>query len=189
MNSILQVIYLWLIFKKGIYSIVKKRSIIYVNIDKNYLSKILIFLKLSTNFQFKQLLDITAVDYIGQRSMLERFALIYVPLSLRYNSRLIIKTFCSEEDSIESVSSIFPSASWLEREVWDMFGLYFFNQKDLRRILSDYGFQGFPLRKDFPLSGFFEVRYDDEEKRIVLEPLEVTQEFRYFTFSSPWRKI
>ena len=118
-----------------------------------------------------------------------RFQVVYALLSVRYNSRIRINLFVDEFKQVPSVVSIFNSAGWLERETWDMFGIFFKNNKDLRRILTDYGFDGFPLRKDFPLSGYIELRYDDSLKRIVYEPLEITQEFRFFDFTSPWEQI
>jgi len=110
-------------------------------------------------------------------------------LCIQYNSRIRVQSIVDEITPICSIVSIFPSASWWEREVWDMFGVYFSNHPDLRRILTDYGFEGHPLRKDFPLSGYVEVRYDDSEKRVVSEPIEMTQEFRYFDFASPWEQM
>jgi NADH dehydrogenase (ubiquinone) Fe-S protein 3 len=112
----------------------------------------------------------------------------FLTLCIQYNSRIRVQTSVDEITPICSAVSIFPSAGWWEREVWDMFGVYFSNHFDLRRILTDYGFEGHPLRKDFPLSGYVEVRYDDSEKRVVYEPIEMTQEFRYFDFASPWEQ-
>lgn len=109
-------------------------------------------------------------------------------LCIQYNSRIRVQTSVDEITPICSTVNIFPSAGWWEREVWDMFGVYFSDHPDLRRILTDYGFEGHPLRKDFPLSGYVEVRYDDSEKRVVSEPIEMTQEFRYFDFASPWEQ-
>ena len=102
--------------------------------------------------------------------------------------RIFLNISNSELESVSSIESIFKSANWFEREVWDMFGVYFLNHPDLRRILTDYGFEGYPLRKDFPLSGYTQVRYDEELKRVILEPLELTQEYRYFNFISPWER-
>ena len=112
----------------------------------------------------------------------------FLTLCIQYNSRIRVQTSVDEKTQICSADNIFPSAGWCEREVWDMFGVYFSNHPDLRRILTDYGFEGHPLRKDFPLSGYVEVRYDDSEKRVVSEPIEMTQEFRYFDFASPWEQ-
>uniref|UniRef100_U5YE79 NADH dehydrogenase [ubiquinone] iron-sulfur protein 3 n=1 Tax=Entransia fimbriata TaxID=130991 RepID=U5YE79_9VIRI len=145
------------------------------------------FLKLHTNTQYKILIDICGIDYPSNVS--KRFTIVYNLLSVKYNTRIRIKTKVDEITSIVSVSDLFPSANWPEREVWDMFGVYFLNHPDLRRILTDYGFEGHPLRKDFPLSGYVEVRYDDSEKRVISEPIEMTQEFRCFDFTSPWSQF
>ena len=146
----------------------------------------LTFLKNHTNTQFKMLIDITAVDYPSRSS---RFEVVYQLLSIHYNARIRVKTNVDELTPIESVSSLFPSANWFERETWDMFGVCFLNHPDLRRILTDYGFEGHPLRKDFPVSGYVEFRYDDSKKRVISEPVELAQEFRYFDFASPWELI
>ena len=146
----------------------------------------LTFLKNHTNTQFKMLIDITAVDYPSRSS---RFEVVYQLLSIHYNARIRVKTNVDELTPIESVSSLFPSANWFERETWDMFGICFLNHPDLRRILTDYGFEGHPLRKDFPVSGYVEFRYDDSKKRVISEPVELAQEFRYFYFASPWELI
>lgn len=144
------------------------------------------YLKNQTNAQYKILVDVTAVDYPSREL---RFEVVYNLLSIQYNSRIRVKTVVDEITPISSATTVFPSAAWWEREVWDMFGIFFSNHPDLRRLLTDYGFQGHPLRKDFPLTGFKEVRYDDSEKRVVTEPLELTQEFRYFDFASPWEQV
>jgi NADH dehydrogenase (ubiquinone) Fe-S protein 3 len=154
-------------------------------VKPNNLHNILIFLHKDYNCLCKSLVDITAVDYPEQ---IKRFEIIYNLLSFKYNFRLRIKILLEENENIESVVGIFKGANWLEREVYDMFGIFFINHPDLRRILTDYGFEGYPLRKDFPLSGFIEIRYDDEAKRIVYDALEITQEFRNFDFLSPWEK-
>jgi NADH dehydrogenase (ubiquinone) Fe-S protein 3 len=142
-------------------------------------------LKYHTNTRFQVLIDICGVDYPSRK---QRFEVVYNLLSIQYNSRIRVQTSVDEITPICSAVNIFPSAGWWEREVWDMFGVYFSNHPDLRRILTDYGFEGHPLRKDFPLSGYVEVRYDDSEKRVVSEPIEMTQEFRYFDFASPWEQ-
>jgi len=134
--------------------------------------------------QFKTLNDICVVDYPGK---INRFEIIYNLTSIKYNFRLFLKSYTA--NYINSISSIFKSANWIERECWDMFGIFFLEHPDLRRILTDYGFEGFPLRKDFPLTGYIEVRYDDEKSSIVYEPIEMSQEYRLFNFSSPWEKI
>ncbi|XP_015610115.1 NADH dehydrogenase [ubiquinone] iron-sulfur protein 3, mitochondrial [Cephus cinctus] len=147
---------------------------------------VLSFLKDHHNAQFASLADITALDVPSRQN---RFEIVYNLLSLRYNSRIRVKTYTDELTPIDSAVPVYKAALWYEREVWDMYGVYFANHPDLRRILTDYGFQGHPLRKDFPLSGFVEVRYDDEWKRIVTEPLEMTQEFRRFELSAPWEQF
>ncbi|XP_077982711.1 NADH dehydrogenase [ubiquinone] iron-sulfur protein 3, mitochondrial-like [Glandiceps talaboti] len=141
------------------------------------------FLKDHHNCQYTNLADITAVD-VPTREF--RFEIVYNLLSLRFNSRIRVKTYADELTPVDSVVSVHKAAEWYEREVWDMYGVFFANHPDLRRILTDYGFEGHPLRKDFPLSGYVEVRYDDEVKRIVAEPIELAQEFRKFDLTSPW---
>ena len=133
-----------------------------------------------------QLIDITAVDYPDREN---RFTVVYNLLSVDLNSRIRLKTEVDGLTSIESVTALYPCAAWWEREVWDMFGIFFTNHPDLRRILTDYGFQGHPLRKDFPVTGYTEVRYDETEKRVIYEPLELSQEFRSFDFASPWESL
>jgi NADH dehydrogenase (ubiquinone) Fe-S protein 3 len=171
---------------KWIKYVVSSRNETVFYILPEYLLYLFTFLKNHVNTQFKLLIDITAVDY---PSRLMRFELVYNLLSIQHNARIRIKTTVDEITPISSVTQLYSSAGWWEREVWDMFGIFFSNHPDLRRILTDYGFQGHPLRKDFPLSGFVEVRYDDSEKRVINEPIEITQEFRYFDFASPWDQI
>jgi NADH/F420H2 dehydrogenase subunit C len=137
------------------------------------------------NCQYKVLTAITGTDYPER---IDRFEVSYELLSLKFNNRLRVKTSINEVGSLESITKVYSSANWWEREIWDMFGIFFSNHPDLRRILTDYGFEGYPLRKDFPLSGYVEVRYDDTVKRVVCEPLELAQEFRSFNFESPWSK-
>jgi len=132
--------------------------------------------------RFQQCQEITAVDWPNQAN---RFELVYAFLSIRHNSRLLLRTSTDEVTPVPSISNIFPSAIWAEREVFDMFGVVFDGHPDLRRILTDYGFNGHPMRKDFPLSGFTEVRYDEEKGRVVSEPVELTQEYRKFEFPNP----
>jgi NADH/F420H2 dehydrogenase subunit C len=127
--------------------------------------------------------DLCAVDYPEREA---RFEIVYNMISVRYNSRIRVKTSVNEVTPVDSVAEVFKAANWWEREVWDLFGVFFSNHPDLRRILTDYGFEGHPLRKDFPLSGYVEVRYDETAKRVVCEPVELTQEFRSFDFASPW---
>lgn len=147
---------------------------------------VLTFLRDHQNAQFRSLMELTAVDVPKK---VYRFELVYCLLSLVYNSRITVKTYTDELTPVDSVTSLFSSAIWAEREVWDMYGVFFSNHPDLRRILTDYGFEGHPLRKDFPLSGYVEVRYDDEVKRVVCEPIEMTQEFRKFDLSTPWEQF
>ena len=136
--------------------------------------------------RFEQLIDLCGVDY-PQRA--ERFDVVYHLLSPRNNKRIRVKVTTDDATPVPSVCSIFPAANWYEREAYDMYGILFADHPDLRRLLTDYGFQGFPLRKDFPLTGHVEVRYDDEKKRVVYEPVRLTQEFRSFDFESPWEGV
>jgi NADH dehydrogenase (ubiquinone) Fe-S protein 3 len=146
----------------------------------------LIFLKNNTSCQYKLLSCISGVDFPDRK---KRFEVVYELLSLTYNARIRVKTRTDEVNPIDSVVSIFPAADWWEREIWDLYGVFFRNHPDLRRILTDYGFEGHPLRKDFPLSGYVEVRYDERKKRVVCEPLSFAQEFRTFEFNGPWNLI
>jgi len=148
-----------------------------------YLIAILFFLKNNINCQFKQLVDIIAYDILGRTN---RFTIIYALLSIQYNVRISVLITTNELLPISSVSSLYNSAFWLEREVWDLYGIFFYNHPDLRRILTDYGFDGHPLRKDFPLTGFVEIFYDDSKKRIVYENVSLAQEYRNFNFKNPW---
>jgi len=147
---------------------------------------VLAFLKDHHQCQFASLVDIGGMDVPARAN---RFEIIYNLLSLRYNSRIRVRTYTDELTPIDSCNGVFKAANWYEREIWDMYGVYFTNHPDLRRILTDYGFEGHPFRKDFPLSGYVEVRYDDEVKRVVVEPVELTQEFRKFDLSSPWEQF
>jgi len=141
------------------------------------------FLQKDSACKFSSLVDITAVDYPGRA---KRFDMVYHFLSMYQNHRIRFKCAVDEDESIASITSVHPSAGWFEREVFDMFGILFSGHPDLRRILTDYGFRGHPLRKDFPTSGYVEVRYDDAEKRVVYEPVSLVQEYRQFDFMSPW---
>ena len=132
---------------------------------------------------FKQLIDVAGVDYPDRA---ERFEVVYQLLSLKYNVRVRVKVSTYEKSTVPSVSSVFSSATWFEREVWDMYGVYFSDHPDLRRILTDYGFDGHPQRKDFPLTGYVELRYDVEQKRVVYEPVKLNQAYRSFDYLSPW---
>lgn len=147
------------------------------------LEKVITFLRDHTNAQFKLLVDLVGVDY-PQRE--KRFEVIYLLLSLRYSTRIKVKVCVDPFEGLPSLTPLYKAANWFEREVWDLFGIFFHDHPDLRRILTDYGFEGHPMRKDFPLTGFTEVRYDEEKKRVVCEPLELSQEFRAFDLQSPW---
>ncbi len=163
-------------------TLIDKYNIV-LDIQKFYILPCFHFLKKHSTLLFT-LVDITAVHY---PSSALRYAVVYQLLSYTFNFRLTLKVFSSANDTVyPSVVSLYPSANWLEREVWDMFGIFFSTHPDLRRILTDYGFQGFPLRKDFPLTGFVELVYSEEEKRIIYTPLELTQEYRSFDFLSSW---
>ena len=141
------------------------------------------FLKLNENCKFRQLIDIAGVDYPEDE---KRFELIYLFLSHEHNTRIKLLIKFQVDQTINSITKIFPSANWMEREVFDMYGIKFKNHPDLRRILTDYGFKGHPLRKDFPLTGFNEVRYSEKEKKVVYEPVKLEQNYRNFDFESPW---
>ena len=141
------------------------------------------FLKNNKNLLFDQLIDLTAVDYPSREL---RFELVYLLLSLKLNKRIIVKIHIDENNNVESISNIHKSANWYERECYDLFGIQFLNHPDLRRIMTDYNFEGHPLRKDFPLTGHNEVRYDDLEKKVVYEDVKLTQEYRNFDYASPW---
>ena len=160
-----------------------KYNQIYIETDKEDIIDVAIFLKTNQDTKFRQLIDITVVDYPEQN---QRFEVVYLFLSHEFNQRLIVKYSIAENEVIPSLTSIFPSANWMEREVFDMYGILFSNHPDLRRILTDYGFQGHPLRKDFPTTGYLELRYDQERKKVVYEPVKLTQEYRRFDFMSPW---
>ena len=154
-----------------------------VRMRPDTLMKGLGFLRDDQNCQFKQVVDITAVDF-PQRA--ERFDVIYNLLSYKHNQRVRVKVATDEEGQVPSVTGLFAGTNWFEREVWDMYGILFTGHPDLRRLLSDYGFEGHPLRKDFPLTGYVEVRYDEALKRVVYEPVKLVQDFRSFQFESPW---
>ncbi len=155
-------------------------------IHRHAVLKVLKFLRDDANCQFKLLMDVCGADYPEREN---RFDVIYNLLSLVHNVRARIKLSTDEATPVPSASGLFSSAAWWEREAWDMYGIAFSDHPDLRRILTDYGFDGHPLRKDFPLTGYVEVRYDDEQKRVVYEPVKLTQEFRSFDFLSPWEGV
>ena len=154
-----------------------------ITIVVSSLQKITSLLKNNNVCKFKTLIDITAIDYPERE---ERFCLVYHYLSMQQNLRIRIKSLVKEDQIVPSITNLFLSANWFEREVFDMYGILFSNHPDMRRILTDYGFQGHPLRKDFPTTGYLELRYDQEKKKVIYEPVKLTQEFRKFDFMSPW---
>jgi NADH-quinone oxidoreductase subunit C len=158
-----------------------------LNIVREDLVKVLDFLRDDKECGFQQLLDVCGADYPDRGA--ERFDVVYMLLSLRHNHRARVKVRASEETLVPSAVGVFSSAGWFEREVWDMYGVMFEGHPDLRRILTDYGFEGHPQRKDFPLTGYVELRYDDELKRVVYEPVKLTQDFRAFDYLSPWEAL
>jgi len=160
-----------------------KNDQIYLNIDSNDIIDVILFLKNNENTNFKQLIDITAVDYPQNE---KRFKLVYLLLSHEFNVRILIDCFISENEIPPSLIKIYPAANWMEREVFDMYGISFKDHPDLRRILTDYNFNGYPLRKDFPLTGHTEVRYSEEEKKVIYEPVKLEQNYRNFDYESPW---
>ena len=161
-----------------------KHNQIYLNISNVDLIDVILFLKTNKNTKFKQLIDITAVDYIEKE---KRFKIVYLLLSHEFNHRIQIDFSINENDLVSTLVSIFPAANWMEREVFDMYGIKFKDHPDLRRILTDYGFEGHPLRKDFPLTGHTEVRYSEAEKKVVYEDVKLEQNYRNFDFESPWK--
>tara|TARA_Y100001970_G_C14183201_1_gene831013 strand:+ start:258 stop:848 length:591 start_codon:yes stop_codon:yes gene_type:complete len=160
-----------------------KHDQIYLNIDPKDLLEVIALLKKNDQIKFRQLVDITAVDYPENK---KRFKMVYLLLSHEFNHRIIIDYFISESEIVSSLTSIYPSANWMEREVFDMYGITFKDHPDLRRILTDYGFEGHPLRKDFPLTGHNEVRYSEDKKKVVYEPVKLEQNYRNFDYESPW---
>ena len=160
-----------------------KHGQIFITINPEELLDTTILLKTNANTKFKQLIDITAVDYPENQ---KRFKMVYLFLSHELNQRIILSFYINENQQIPSLTKIFPSANWMEREIFDMYGIKFTDHPDLRRILTDYGFEGFPLRKDFPLTGHTEVRYSEDKKKVVYEPVKLEQNYRNFDFESPW---
>lgn len=154
-----------------------------LEVELGSLTKIAKFLRDDANCLFKQCVDVGGVDYPERE---KRFEVVYNLLSFKHNMRARVKVITDEDTPVPSVTGIWPSTGWYEREIWDMYGVFFSDHPDLRRILTDYGFEGHPQRKDFPLTGYVEVRYDDEQRRVVYEPVKLTQEFRSFDFLSPW---
>lgn len=156
---------------------------LYIEVAADDIVRTLKFLRDDTNSLFKSLMDVCGVDFPEQEN---RFEINYNLLSYKHNQRIRVKVRTNEDTPVPSAGGIFPTASWFERECWDMYGVFFSDHADLRRLLTDYGFEGHPLRKDFPLTGYVEVRYDDEQRRVVYEPVKLTQSFRSFDFMSPW---
>ena len=161
-----------------------KHNQIYINIENENLLEVVLFLKNNNRTRFRQLIDITAVDYPEKE---RRFKLVYLLLSHEFNSRVVIDFFINENEISSSLTSIFPSSNWMEREVFDMYGIKFKDHPDLRRILTDYNFIGHPLRKDFPMTGHNEVRYSEDKKKVVYEPVKLEQNYRNFDYESPWK--
>jgi len=160
-----------------------KHNQLYVTINSEDLLDVILLLKTNKNIKFRQLIDITAVDYPENQ---KRFKIVYLLLSHEFNQRIILSYFISENEKISSLTKIFPSANWMEREVFDMYGIKFNDHPDMRRILTDYGFEGHPLRKDFPLTGHNEVRYSEDKKKVIYEPVKLEQNYRNFDYESPW---
>jgi NADH-quinone oxidoreductase subunit C len=160
-----------------------KHNQLYVNIDSKDLMDVTLFIKSNENTKFRQLIDITVVDYPENS---QRFKVVYLFLSHEFNQRIILTYLINENEVIPSLTPIYPAANWMEREVFDMYGVKFKDHPDLRRILTDYGFEGHPLRKDFPLTGHTEVRYSEDQKKVISEPVKLEQNYRNFDYESPW---
>ena len=175
------------IVNSGLITAIKKSEInfnqLFIEVNVEDIISTILFLKTNRKCKFKQLIDITAVDYPQNE---KRFKIVYLLLSHENNLRIIINTIIDEKENVPTVTKIFPSANWMEREIFDMYGIEFEDHPDLRRILTDYGFEGHPLRKDFPLTGHTEVRYNEDKKKVISEPVKLDQEYRNFDFQSPW---
>ncbi len=175
------------IVNSGLTTTVKKSEInfdqLFIDVDVENITSVILFLKTNDKCKFRQLIDITAVDYPGKE---KRFKIVYLLLSHENNLRIVINIYIDEKIVVPSITKIFPSANWMEREIFDMYGISYKDHPDLRRILTDYGFEGHPLRKDFPLSGYTEVRYNEDRKKVISEPVKLDQEYRDFDFGSPW---
>ena len=156
---------------------------LYLNINSEDLIDVTLFIKSNENTKFRQLIDVTVVDY---PEMTKRFKVVYLFLSHEFNQRIVLSYSINENEVIPSLTSVYPAANWMEREVFDMYGVKFKDHPDLRRILTDYGFEGHPLRKDFPLTGNTEVRYSEEHKKVIKEPVKLEQNYRNFDYESPW---
>ena len=160
-----------------------KHDQLYLNIENEDLIDVSLFLKSNKDTKFRQLIDITVVDYPENT---QRFNVVYLFLSHEFNKRIVLSYLINENEVVTSLTAIYPAANWMEREVFDMYGVKFKNHPDLRRILTDYGFEGHPLRKDFPLTGFTEVRYSEEQKKVINESVKLEQNYRNFDYESPW---
>jgi NADH-quinone oxidoreductase subunit C len=160
-----------------------KHNQLYINIDSEDIIDVSLFLKSDKHTKFRQLIDITVVDYPEKT---QRFKVVYLFLSHEFNQRIILSYSINENEVIQSLTSLYPSANWMEREVFDMYGVKFKDHPDLRRILTDYEFEGHPLRKDFPLTGNTEVRYSEDQKKVIKEPVKLEQNYRNFDYESPW---
>ena len=160
-----------------------KHEQLYIGIDSEDLIDVTLFIKSNRNTKFRQLIDITVVDYPENT---QRFKVVYLFLSHEFNQRIILSYLINENEVIQSLTTIYPAANWMEREVFDMYGVKFKDHPDLRRILTDYGFEGHPLRKDFPLTGHTEVRYSEDQKKVISEPVKLEQNYRNFDYESPW---
>ena len=175
------------IVNSGLTTTIKKSEInfdqLFIDVDVENITSVILFLKTNDKCKFRQLIDITAADYPGKE---KRFKIVYLLLSHENNLRIVINIYIDEKIVVPSITKIFPSANWMEREIFDMYGISYKDHPDLRRILTDYGFEGHPLRKDFPLSGYTEVRYNEDRKKVISEPVKLDQEYRDFDFESPW---
>ena len=160
-----------------------KHAQLYISIESHNLIDVCLYIKSNKNTKFRQLIDVTVVDYPENP---QRFKVVYLFLSHEFNQRVILSYFINENELIPSLTSIYPAANWMEREVFDMYGVKFKDHPDLRRILTDYNFEGHPLRKDFPLTGHTEVRYSEDKKKVIQEPVKLEQNYRNFDYESPW---
>ena len=160
-----------------------ERGELTLHVHTGAIVRVLIYLRDQPNCQFKMMVDLCGVDYPERE---ERFEVVYHLLSLKHNQRVRVKVTTDESTPVPSVTGVFGAANWYEREVWDMYGVYFAEHPDLRRLLTDYGFEGHPMRKDFPQTGYVEVQYDEEQKRVVYQPVKMRQDWRSFDFLSPW---
>jgi NADH/F420H2 dehydrogenase subunit C len=175
--------YIKLLLSKYLIALLIRDDNLELVISAPFLKKVLCILRAHLGFEYKTLVDIVAADRVQSKC---RFVLTYVLLSMRYSNRIFVKVYVNDLEGIGSVVSVYSAANWMEREVWDMFGVVFLKHPDLRRIHTDYGFVGFPLRKDFPLTGFYEIFYDDKIKRIVNQRVILAQEYRFYNFNNPW---